>query len=103
MKYLFFLSLALLLFEVSSQNPNMFEFTLQSCETPNSPACNNDMDIYKQAGQIISNNLVLIRTIKVSISVASIDQVDYYGSYAFQLTFIIKIIANLRTYFQMYK
>ena len=90
MKHLFFFSLAFLLLEVSSQNPNMFEFKIQSCETPNSPACNS-MDIYQQAGQIISDNLVLTKKIIVSISVVNVDD-SYYGSYALQLTFIIKLL-----------
>ena len=91
MKYLIFFSLAFLLFlssEVSSQNPNMLEFNLLSCQDPNSPAC-DAMNIYQQAGQIISDNLVLTKTIKVSITVANINEENFYGSYAFQLTFII--------------
>src|SRR6266536_3452009 len=94
MKYLFFLSLALLFFsfKVSSQNPNMFDFHI-TCNDNTSPACSK-MDIYNRAGQIISDNLILNTRISVEITVEKRTE-TFWGNYACQLTFIIKLLSLL--------
>ena len=93
--FLFFLSLVLLFLspKVSSQNPNMFDINI-ICYDMVSPACgtSNAMGIYELAGQIVSDNLILNSRIKVDIEVEKIEDVDYYGNYAFQLKFIIKLL-----------
>src|SRR5436305_14797794 len=95
MKCLFFLFLAFLLClsEVSSQkNPNMFDFDM-ICYDSSSPACGRTVaDIYERAGQIISDNLILTRRISVVITVQNSGYTTYFGNYALQLTFIIKLL-----------
>lgn len=91
MKCLFTLSLALLFLssKVLSQNPNMFDFHI-TCNDNASPAC-SAMDTYNRAGQIISDNLILNTKIIVEITVERRPE-TFWGNYAFQLTFIIKLL-----------
>ena len=50
------------------------------------------MDVYQQAGQIVSDNLILTGKILVNIEVEESDNEDSFGHYTFQLTLIIKLL-----------
>lgn len=85
MKCLFLFPLIFLLLlssTVSSQNPNMFEFTL-SCHNQ-CRAC-DAIDLFNQAGQIISNNLVLNTKIQVYVVIYETPDTETLGNYAFQI------------------
>jgi hypothetical protein len=63
----------------------MFDFDDDLCYGKDSPAClRNAMEICDQAGQIVSNNLVLNRRISVYIDVEDLGETEYYGNYVFQ-------------------
>ena len=69
----------------------MFDFDI-SCFDGGSPACTRAiLDVYYEAGQIVSDNLILTRRIKVNVKVTNL-VINLMGNYAFQLTFIIKLL-----------
>ncbi|GES79864.1 hypothetical protein GLOIN_2v1773708 [Rhizophagus clarus] len=59
----------------------MFDFDDDLCYDKNSPACTrNSMDICSQAGQIISDNLILTKRISVYIAVENLGETPYYAA-----------------------